>query len=389
MSFNDLTEEYLTAKHDISLNLAVVNNTSVLERNLYKIIENTLELISNYEQKKLFEKDNETYTNLIKSIDLNLQQVVPWEGYKENKGSFFQSTLSMLNKNHHCRICGKSMNTYKEYDLYFLSLVIEFEYLVKLPKYEDIYKKIILKYWFIKFKVCSDCDYLLIETKNFKYMQDFINNLGGFNEDSGDDTDWILSKIDYLNNLKTVLLHLVNSKKALLKDVSKLQLYLKIMDEDIIYKMQLKLNLLVKEKNIEENSHKRAISPDRNLGYQIVLIENTLKMINNFLITKIKKKLPKERKLPDARQNEETPIDKYNKKLKESERREKLLAKEVELSNKLIIYTEQTLLLDEQLKNLIAKRQFKDVKDLKTNMVLLNQEIGIIEKELRELNKAL
>ncbi|OBA25888.1 hypothetical protein HANVADRAFT_53590 [Hanseniaspora valbyensis NRRL Y-1626] len=390
MIFNDLTKEYLDLKHDVDLNSSVVNNTNVLERNLYKIIESTLDLITDYNQQKLYETDDEEYSELMKLINLNLQQVIPWEGNSDPKGSFFLSTLSLLNKHHHCRICGKTINFFKEYDLYFLSLLIEFEYLVKLSKYEQIYKQTILKYWFVKFKVCLECDYLLIEIKNFNYIQDFNNKLGGFNENSGDDTDWILSKIDYVNNLKTVLLHLLGPKKPSLENVSKLHQYLKIMDEDIIYNLQLKLNLLIKEKISEETAtNDKKILPDRNLNYQIKLIENTLKMINNFLVTKVKNKLPKEKQNIETNQSKETPMDKYQTKLKESERKEKLLAKEMELSNKLIIYKEQTLLLEEQLKVLISKRQFKDVKDLKNNMELLNKEINLIEKELIKVNEKL
>ncbi|XBW35305.1 hypothetical protein QEN19_000872 [Hanseniaspora menglaensis] len=386
MPFQNLTQDYLHVKHEVDLNYAVVNSIRVLERNLYSIIESTLDLISNYDNNEAYKNDDDVYSGLISQVNLNFKKMVPWETKEVNTGSFFFNAISVLSKHHHCRVCGKTIRGYKEYDLYFLSLLIEFEYLVKIQKYEEFYKKIILKYWFIKFKVCLECDYLLIERKYFAYLQDFNNKLGGYNEQSGNDTDWILGKIDYFNNLKTVLLHLVEPKKVSSSNLSKLHQYLKIMDEDIIYKLQLKLNLLKTEKTSEESFANKYVFADKNLNYHILLIENTLKRINNFLITQIRIKIPNQENLETV-PKKESPIETYNKKLKESERKENFLAQEVELSNKLIIYKEQTLLLDEQLQNLIAKRQFKDIKNLRLNLELLNREIDLIEQDLKKLNE--
>lgn len=388
MVSTNLTTEYAGFLHETSLNFAVINNSTVLERNLYRIVESTLEVLRNYDEKRLYESDNETYSNLIRLVDANVKEIVPWENRSYLNGSYFLAAASVFSKQHHCRICGKTIESFEEYDLYFLALLIEYEYLAKLRDFDRSYKKHILKYWFINFKVCSKCDFIVIKPKHFKYIQDFNNSLGGFNEQSGDDTDWILSKIDYLNNVKTVLQHLVSGKHISVETMPKLHQYLKILDEDIIYKLQVKLNLLISEKNFQETASNKPLLSDSNLNYHIILIENTLKMVNNFLLTKVKNKLPKDVGVSEVKAGPaELPIDRYHRELREKEQKEQLLQKEVELSNKLIIFREQIHLLEEQLKVLISRRQFKDVRDLKANLELLSSETLLIESELAELNK--
>lgn len=361
MTYKNNTDEFLKIRSIEELNLAVVNNIAILERNYYVLMESTLDLIVSYEDKKEYKLDDEKYSGLLKKVDTNSRLVIPWEGLDRNKQSSFFDTfkdLNLFHKQHHCRLCGSQINNYKEYDLYYLSLLIEQEYLKNLPKYEE-YRKIILKYWFIKFKVCFDCDNNLILKKDRKMYEDMILKKGGYDEQSGQNLDWILSKIDYYNNLNNVITFLlINAKKGDLKSIAKLTDYLKILEDDIMYKLKIKLALLKKEHSCSELD-----------SVCIKLIENVIKKVNMYLLNEVKPNMPE----PTI-----TPIEKPK-----QEVTKKGNDKKDEIKNRIIIYEEQKILLKEQYETYKRKRQFKDCKEIKRSIDMLDEEIGILETELR------
>lgn len=362
MAYRNITDEYSKLRSVQELNLAVVNNTAIIERNYYTLMESTLNLVLSYDEKKEFKLDDEQYSNLLNKVDANSRLLIPWEGSDKNKqGGLLASFIKDLNifqKEHHCRLCGSTIYEFKEYDLYYLSLLIEQEYLKNLTNYDQLRVKI-LKYWFIKFKVCFSCDYNLILKKDRKMYEDMILKKGGYDEQSGQNLDWILSKIDYYNNLNNVISFLLkNAKKADLKSIDKLTDYLKILEDDILYKLKIKIILLKKENSQSELD-----------TLCLKLADNLMKKVNMYLINEVKPNMPKQEVIENEKpQKEDTS---------------KADDKKDEIRNRIIIYEEQKILLKEQYETFKMKRQFKDCKEIKRNIEMLDDEITVLEAELR------
>lgn len=360
MPVTNHTSEFIKLRSSHDLDFAVLKNTALIERNYYTLIESTLDLIFDYNEKKQFQHDDERYSDLIKRIHNNSMRVVSWEKADNNGQSNFIAgvimDLNIFKKQHHCRLCGGIVTQYKEYDLYYLNLLIEQEYLKNLNNYEK-YKALILKYWFIKFKVCLDCNYNIVMKKDRKMYQDMILKKGGFDEQSGESLDWILSKIDYYNNLHNVITFLLKSSKKGDSNMKKLTDYLLILEEDILHKSKIKLQLLIAEKNRSEIS-----------VVCTKLIENLIKKVNFFLLDDVKPNMPKEVSPTEV---ETAVIDKS-----------KSIDKTDDIRNRIIIYEEQKLLLQEQYENFKSKRQFKDCKEIKRNIEMLEDEIKILEAEI-------
>ncbi|KAL6938702.1 hypothetical protein ACO0OL_001250 [Hanseniaspora opuntiae] len=360
MSVKNHTAEFMTLRSSHELDFAVLKNTALIERNYYTLMDSTLDLILDYNEKKQFQHDDEKYTDLIKRIHNNSMKVVSWEKTDNRRQSNFIAgvimDLNIFQKQHHCRLCGGLVTQYKEYDLYYLSLLIEQEYLKNLNKYEK-YKAIILKYWFIKFKVCLDCNYNIVMKKDRKMYQDMILKKGGFDEQSGESLDWILSKIDYYNNLHNVITFLLKSLKKDDSNVKKLTDYLLILEEDILHKSKIKLQLL----NAETNRSEITVVCTK-------LLENLIKKVNYFLLDDVKPNMPKE----DSPKEVDSGVMETSKSIDKAD----------DIRNRIIIYEEQKLLLHEQYENFKSKRQFKDCKEIKRNIEMLEDEIKILESEI-------
>ncbi|SGZ40669.1 uncharacterized protein HGUI_02869 [Hanseniaspora guilliermondii] len=362
MSLKNNTAEFIKLRFTHELDVAVLQNTALIERNYYTLIESTLDLIFDYNEQKEFRYDDENYSDLKKRIHNNSMNVVSWEKADRTKTqkNFITGVIMDLNifqRQHHCRLCGGIITQYKEYDFYYLSLLIEQEYLKNLNKYEE-YKVLILKYWFIKFKVCLDCNYNIIMKKDRKMYQDMIIKKGGFDEQSGESLDWILSKMDYYNNLHNVITFLLKSSKKEDSNMKKLTDYLLILEEDILHKSKIKLQLLNAEKNRSEIT-----------TVCTKLLENLIKKVNFFLLDEVKPNMPKE----------DTPNEV---KSEEIEKNKKKDDKTDDIRNRIIIYEEQRLLLNQQYESFKIKRQFKDCKEIKRNIEMLEDEIKILESEI-------
>lgn len=360
MSVKNYTAEFMKLRSSHELNISVLKNTALIERNYYTLIESTLEVILVYNEKKHFQHDDEKYSDLLKRIHNNSMKVVSWEKTgKKEQSNFLAGVIMDLNifqKQHHCRLCGSTVPQYKEYDLYYLSLLIEQEYLKNLNKYEK-YKALILKYWFIKFKVCLECNYDIVMKKDRKMYQDMILKKGGFDEHSGENLDWILSKIDYYNNLHNVITFLLKSLKKDDSNMKKLTDYLLILEEDILHKSKIKLQLLKAEKN-----------PSEITVVCTKLIENLIRKVNYFLLGDVKPNIPKE----------DSPKEAYSVAMEQNRNYDK----SDDIRNRIIIYEEQKLLLQQQYESYKSKRQFKDCKEIKRNIDMLENEIKILESEL-------